>query len=117
MKNKIKWFYHYIGGCSEVTSDEVINIIPDNIGRWQLRGKIEVKTKLLGNYESFGKTILVPIATIQFDKNVGYHCSFQTILDANLGYIKKLIRSDSPNKTMKLVEEEFNKLINIIKSL
>lgn len=117
MKNKIKWYYHYIEKCNEITSNDSINIVPDKFGRWQLRGKIEVETKLLGKYKTHGKRISIPLATIQYNETIGFHCNFRTIYDANIGICDKLIRGETPNEIMDLVEKEFQILINIFKSL
>ncbi len=71
----------------------------------------------MDGYEKLGKTIHIPIAVIQYDKNCGFHCSLQTIYDANIGFSKKLISAESPNEVMDLVEKEINYLTKIFKSL
>jgi len=114
----IIWRYHYLQACKEVTINDEIDLTPDNIGRWQIRGYLRVKTKVMPEYKNFGKSILVPFAYINqkgcasasvpstVDK---FCCNFPYIYDANLGYGNCNIFGNTPNEVMIKVQQAFEK--------
>jgi hypothetical protein len=114
----IIWRYHYLQACKEVTVNDKIDLTPDEVGRWQIRGFLRVKTKAMPEYKWAGKSVLVPFAWINQKGCTGasvpstvdkFCCHFPYIYDANLGYGSCNIFGNTPNEVMAKVQKEFEK--------
>lgn len=114
----IIWHYHYLQSCKEVAINDKIDLTPDKFGRWQIRGFLRVKTKVIPGYKLAGKSILVPFAWIDQKGCAGasvpstvdkFCCNFPYICDSNLGYGSHNIFGNTPNEIMTKVQKEFEK--------
>jgi hypothetical protein len=129
MKNKLPtiiWRYHYLQACKEVTINDEIDLTPDNNGRWQIRGFINVNTKAMPEYKWAGKKIHVPVAYINQKGCAGasvpslvnnFCCNFTYIYDANTGYSDFNIFGDTPNEVMEKVQKAFEKTFIIFNAI
>lgn len=118
---KIIWKYRYLEECREVTSEDIINITPDEHNRWMIIGYATMKTKALPEYKTFGKKIHIPIVTIQqkgcsgavVPSIVDNFCShFPNIKDANIGFSDSYFYGKTPNEVMIVVQEAFERTYN-----
>lgn len=114
----IIWHYHYLQSCKEVAVTDTIDLTPDTMNRWQIRGYLRVKTKALPEYKTFGKSIAVPVAWINQKGCRGasvpslidnFACKFPYIYDANSGYGESFLFGATPNELMIKVQAAFEK--------
>ncbi len=122
----IQWRYHYLQNCKEVTVIDEIDLTPDHMNRWQIRGYFMVDTKAMPEYKVFGEQVSVPCCWItqkgclnspvpSVDDN--FACKFSHVYDINIGFGESYFYGKTPNELMMKIQEAFAKTYKIFMNL